>query len=123
MANVKVKPQETDGVVIEEEIGVFQRTTQQISPPKQEKRKRDEEIPAESPSKYMHVADGNRSATTTRVQDSLRVPFWKDLNRRQSSAEFHTTEIGSFSLLTRGDEKECFEDKRYLRSKCFHTFP
>jgi hypothetical protein len=121
MANAKLKPQEKD---IEEEIGVVQRTTQQVSSSKQEKRKRDEEIPAESPNKYMHGSDGNRSVTTTtRKQNSLRVPFWKDLNHRQSSAEFHTTEIGTFSLLTRADEKECFEDKRYLRSRYFHRFP
>ena len=55
-------------------------------------------------------------------QDSLSVPFWKNLNRRQSSFEFQTTEIGSFSLLTRADEKECFEDKRYLRGKCFYIY-
>jgi hypothetical protein len=120
MANAKLKPQEKD---IEEEIGVVQRTTQQISSSKQEQRKRDEEIPAESPSKYMHASGGNRSVTTTREQNSLRVPFWKDLNYRQSSAEFHTTEIGTFSLLTRAGEKECFEDKRYLRSRYFHRFP
>jgi hypothetical protein len=115
MANAK--PQEK----VIEEIGVIQRTTtQQISP---SKRKREEEIPTESSKKYMHTADNNRLATTTREQNSLRVPFWKDLNRRQSSSEFHTNEIGSFSLLTRDDEKECFEDKRYLRSKYFYLYP
>ena len=108
MANVKVKLQEKD----EEETGVIQRTTtEHISP---SKRKREEEIPSESPKKYIHTGDNNRVAT---VQNSLRVPFWKELNRRQSSSEFRTNEIGNFSLLTRDDEKECFEDKRYLRSK------
>jgi hypothetical protein len=122
MANAKVKPQEKDKLVIEEEIVVFQSTTEQISPSKTDKRKREEEIPAESPSKHKHVSYGNRSATTTMKEDSLSVPFWKHLNYKQSSGQFHTVEIGSFSLLTRADEKECFEDQRYLRGKCFSIF-
>lgn len=122
MANPKVKSQEKDQVIIEEDIGVFQRTIEQSSP---SKRKRDEEIPDESPKKYTHTSHGNRSATTTIApvkHDSLSVPFWKHLNGKSSSNQFQTTEIGSFSLLTRAEEKECFEDKRYLRGKYSSIF-
>lgn len=122
MAHAQVKPQEKDGLIIEEEGGVFQRTIQQISPSTQDKRKRDEETSVGSSSKYRHTSDGNRSATTMIEQDSLSVPFWKHLNNRQSSIHFNTNEIGCFSLLTRGDEKECFEDNRYLRGKYSFIF-
>ena len=118
MASTKSKAQEKE-TVIEEECGIIERTTQQISPPSRDKRKRDEDVFLESPNKYRNASNGNRSATTSQEHDSLSVPFWKNLNRRQSSAEFHTTEIGTFSLLTRANEKECFEDKRYLRSTYF----
>jgi len=120
MANAKAKPQKKDEFVIQEEIGVFQRTIKQISPPIRDKRKRDDETSEESPTKYVHVSDGNRSATTTKrmEEDSLSVPFWKNLNHQRSSFQFQATELGSFSLLTRADEKECFEDKRYRRGKC-----
>jgi hypothetical protein len=120
MASAKAKPQEKDEFVIEEEAGVLQRTIEQISSSTKEKCKRDEDIPDESPNKYIHVSDGNRAATTTKRTEeySLSVPFWKNLNYKQSSFQFQTTEIGSFSLFTRADEKECFEDKRYRRGKC-----
>jgi hypothetical protein len=124
MADAKVKTQEKEEVVIEEEVGVFQRTTERISPVIKEKRKREEESPVESPSKYVHTSDGNRSArtTTTTEQDSLSVPFWKHINRRDSSFQFQSNEIGSFSILRRTDDKECFDDKRYLRGKCSYLF-
>jgi hypothetical protein len=118
MADAKVKAQEKNELVIEEESGVFQHTTERISPLTKEKRKRDEDISVEPPSKYIHTSDGNRSATTVTKQDSLSVPFWKNLNRQQSSFQFQSNEIGCFSLLNRTDDKECFEDKRYLRGKC-----
>jgi len=115
MANAKVKPQEKDEIVIEEEIGVFQRTIEQTS----HKFIRDEETSGESSNNYIRVSDGNRSARTTTEHGSLSVPFWKHLNHKQPSVQFHTDEIGYFSLLNRADEKECFEDKRYLRGKIF----
>ena len=123
MASARVKPQEEGGVVIEKETDVIQRTTQQISPSKAEKRKRDEDIPTESSKKYVHTSDGHRSATTSREQASLRVPFWKQISRQKPFTEFHTTEIDSFSLWNRGDKKEFFQDNRYLRSKCFGENP
>ncbi|CAF0725253.1 unnamed protein product [Rotaria sordida] len=115
MASAKTKSDEKDEPVIEEETGVFQRTIQQISPSTKEKRKRNEEIPVESPKKCSHRSDGNRCSITEMKNNSLSVPFWKNLNHRQSSFQFQTHEIGYFSLLNRTDDKECFEDKRYLR--------
>ena len=112
MAEVKRKAAESEQVMIEEESGVIE----QISPSKNEKRKREEDADERSPNKYKHTADGSRAATTSSQRNSLTVPFWKNLNRRQSSTEFHSTEIGTFSLLTRDNTKECFDDKRYLRS-------
>ncbi|CAF1271075.1 unnamed protein product [Rotaria sordida] len=114
MANAKIKSDEKDEPVIKEDIGVFQRTTQQISPSTQEKRKRNEDIPVESPRRYIHRSDGNRYATTEMKNNSLSVPFWKNLNHRQSSFQFQTHEIGYFALFNQIDDKECFEDKRYM---------
>ena len=119
MATAKGKLQEKeDDVVIEEEVGVIQRTIEHRSPSTQEKRKRDEDGSFQSPNKYRHSSDGHRSPAVAK-QDFLTVPFWKQLNNRQPSVQFHTREIGSFSLLTRDDKKECFEDQRYLRGKFF----
>ncbi|CAF3339487.1 unnamed protein product [Rotaria sp. Silwood1] len=115
MASAKVKSDEKDELVIEEEIGIFQRTTKQISPSSTQKRKQNDNARVESPSKYIHHSDGNRIATTGMKNNSLSVPFWKNLNHRQSSFQFETHEIGSFSLLSRTNDKECFEDQRYLR--------
>lgn len=121
MTSTKPKSQEKDEVVVEEEIGVFERTIEQVvsSSPTKQKCKREDEFPVMSPSKYRQTSDGNRSATTTTVkQDSLSVPFWKTLNRRRQSS-FQADEIGYFSLHSGADEKECFDDKRYLRGICF----
>jgi hypothetical protein len=121
MANTKLKPQEKDELVIEEEIGVFQHTIEQISPSRNEKRKRDDEIPSESPHKYTDISGRNRLAKKTIKQASLSVPFWKQLNGNKPSIQLQTNEIGYFSLLNQTDEKECFDDKRYMRSKySFH---
>ena len=123
MAEAKAKPCEEDSVIIEEEKGILEKRVEQISPSKNEKRKREDEEdgPNRSSNKYKHTADGNRTAVTTNSSSrrSLTVPFWKNINRRQSSGEIHTREMGTFSLLTRNNEKECFDDKRYLRSKSF----
>ncbi|CAF3736466.1 unnamed protein product [Adineta steineri] len=113
MASAKVKTQDEDEVIIEEEIGVFEQTIKQVSAPTTEKRKRDDELPTGSPSKYASNSDRDRSGTTTAELDALPVPFWKKLNYRQPF--FETNEIGFFSLINRADEKECFDDKRYLR--------
>ncbi|CAF1535183.1 unnamed protein product, partial [Didymodactylos carnosus] len=43
----------------------------------------------------------------------LDVPFWKKIMSNRPF--FEPKEIGNFSLLNRGDTKECFEDDRYLR--------
>lgn len=83
---------------------------------KSEKRKREDDTEKQSPKKYQHREDGSRAATATTHRNSLTVPFWKNLNRRQASTEFHTAEIGTFSLLTGDNTKECFDDQRYLRS-------
>jgi hypothetical protein len=124
MASAKIKSPEKDEVIVEEEIGIFERRIEQgTSSPKQEKRKRDDEFSVTLPSKYKRTSDGNRSATTTTAaveQYSLSVPFWKTLNRRQPP--FQTDQIGYFSLFNRADEKECFDDKRYLRGKCSYLY-
>ena len=98
MASAKLKPEEKQEIVIEEEIGVFQHTIKQISPSTQEKRKQDEVGSLDSPSKYIHHADRNRFETRAGEENSLKVPFWKHLNQRQSSFQFRVDEIGCFSL-------------------------
>ncbi|CAF2705172.1 unnamed protein product [Rotaria sp. Silwood2] len=115
MANAKIKSDEKDQLVIEEEVGVFQHTIKQISPSTTEKRKQTEDTHVGSPTKCMHHSDGSRFSKTQMENKSLSVPFWKNLNHRQSSFQFETHEIGSFSLLSRTNDKECFEDKRYRR--------
>ncbi|CAF4529732.1 unnamed protein product [Rotaria sp. Silwood2] len=115
MADAKLKSEEKDKLVIEEDINVFQHTITQISPSKQEKRKQEEAISVDSPSKYVHHANGSRFATTERKETSLAVPFWKELNHPTPSFEFRANEIGCFSLIGRTDDKKRFEDKRYLR--------
>lgn len=106
------QPQAKDDVIIEEEGGVFKRTIEQVTPRTSAKRPRDEQVPAESPSKFQHTTGGTRFAAATK-QESLPVPFWKKLNHRHPA--FQTREVGHFSLLNRDDDKECFDDKRYLR--------
>jgi hypothetical protein len=70
------------------------------------------------PNKSRHDVDRNRSASTAIVNDdSLSVPFWKQLNVRQGPNRFRTRSIGEFSLLTHNNTKQCFDDQRYLRSK------
>jgi len=125
MASAKIKSHEKDEVIVEEEIGIFERTIEQgTSSPKKEKRKRDDEFSITSPSKYKRNSDGNRSAPTTTTaaveQYSLSVPFWKTLNR--GKPPFQTAEIGYFSLFNRAAEKECFDDKRYLRGKFSYLY-
>lgn len=114
MSAEAVKPKESDSLIIEEEAGVIPRT---IEP---EKRKRDDETPTESPTKYRHGSDGHRVSTSRTTHDqrerSLQVPFWKQLNRRQTSSEFRARSIGWFSILRRENGKDCFEDQRYMRS-------
>lgn len=117
MTEAKVKSCEDDSVIIEEEKGVLERKIEHVSPSKNEKRKREEDTPNDSPNKYKHSADGNRAAANSSHLPFLNVPFWKNINRRQSSTDLRTTEISTFSLLTHDNQKECFDDKRYLRSK------
>ncbi|CAF1350473.1 unnamed protein product [Rotaria sp. Silwood1] len=115
MTSTKVKSEEKDDDVTQEEVGAFHHTIEQISPSTREKRKRDEEIPTEWPNKYKHIADGHRSLSTTAKKNVLTVPFWKDLNTRGISEEFHPKEVGRFSLLMEGEKQERFEDKRCCR--------
>ena len=120
MSAEAVKPKESEPLIIEEEAGVIQRSIQQVSPAQPEKRKRDDETPNESPTKYRQGSDGHRVSTSRTTHDqrerSLQVPFWKQLNRRQPSNEFRARSIGSFSILRRENGKDCFEDQRYMRS-------
>lgn len=114
MAYAKAKPEEKNEYVIEEKTDKFQQGSSSTI----HKHKRDEDITHESSSNYKRTSYGNRFSTTTvNNEDSLTVPFWKKLNYRQSSIDFHTNEIGNFSLLTHDNEKQCFDDKRYLRGK------
>ncbi|CAF2999220.1 unnamed protein product [Rotaria socialis] len=115
MASAQIKTDGTHELVIEEEAGIIQRNIQQNSPSTNEKRKQYEDNLVESPRKCIHNSDGNRCLIKENKQSSLSVPFWKTLNRQQSSFQFQSNQIGYFSLLNRKDDKECFEDKRYLR--------
>ena len=124
MASVSSKSNEhAEELTIEEESGTIKRTVEQISHLQKEHRKRTHENPHDPPSKYRQSSDGNRTAitppttTTAAREHSLSVPFWKQLNRRDASSQCGTRQIGFFSLLKRTDDKECFEDKRYLRGK------
>jgi RAT1-interacting protein len=115
MTSTEVKSEEKDDAIIGEEAVVFHHTIEQMLPSTSEKRKRDEEIPSESPNKYKQISVGHRSLSTTAKKNFLTVPFWKELNTKQTSVEYHPKEVGSFSLLMEGDRQECFEDKRYRR--------
>lgn len=124
MASVSSKSKEhAEELIIEEESGTIKRTVEQVSPSQQEHRKRTHESSHESPSKYRQSSDGNRTAvtppttTTSAREHSLSVPFWKQLNGSHASSQCETRQIGCFSLLKRTDDKECFDDKRYLRGK------
>lgn len=112
MTSANVKIQEKDDVVIEETSTG-------------EKRKHDGEFHSKSsPNKYHRTSDSRRSPpkTTANQRDFLSVPFWKHLNNDRICSGFQPTEIGSFSLLTRDNEKECFEDNRYRRGRKFFYF-
>ena len=113
MTSPKVKSNEIDEPQVEEKINTCSTTT----PLTRQKRNRDEEITFKSSRKYIHRIDGNNLSIPGTNKDSLTVPFWKQLNDKQLSFQFQTKEIGSFSLLNRADEKQCFDDKRYLRGK------
>ncbi|CAF1215856.1 unnamed protein product [Adineta ricciae] len=113
MNNPKLTPREKDDVTIEEEGGVFERKIEHVPSSVQGKRRRDDYHSVDSQNKYRQHSDGSRFATTTTEQDALPVPFWKHINRGQIA--FETRDVGCFSLLNRADDKECFDDKRYLR--------
>ena len=120
MNNPKVTPREKDDVVIEEEGGVFERKIEHIPSSAQGKRRQDDYHSVDSQNKYRQHSDGSRFATTATQPDALSVPFWKHINRGQIT--FETREVGCFSLLNRADDKECFDDKRYLRGKSLFFF-
>ncbi|UJR33888.1 hypothetical protein I4U23_021309 [Adineta vaga] len=114
MASTNVKSQEKEDVVLEEESGVIERRIDHISSSIQGKRPRYDQHSTEPPSKYRQHSNRNHIGMRTTVeQDVLSIPFWKHINRQQTF--FQTREIGYFSLLNRADDKECFDDKRYLR--------
>jgi hypothetical protein len=126
MASVSSKAKEhAEELIIEEESGTIERTVDKVSLAQNEGRKRTHESSHESPSKYRQSSDGNRTAiavpttttttTTAAREHSLSVPFWKQLNDKNAASQCETRQIGCFSLLKRTDDKECFEDKRYLR--------
>ena len=115
MASVPSKSKDAE-LIIEEEAGTIELIVQKVSPPQNEKRKRLHESSHELPNKYRPTSDGSRVAPAPR-EASLPVPFWKQLNSTHASSQCQTRRIGHLSLLKRIDDKECFEDRRFLRGK------
>ena len=122
MSCSEAKPQKDEELVVEEEAGVFERTIERISPFREQKRKQNETSPMESPVKQKQVSESARPSAPVPKEEFLSVPFWKQLNRPSASCHFQTREVGCFSLISQTDEKECFEDKRYLRSNYPFSF-
>lgn len=119
MAHANAKLNERKEIITEEQSGIFQQSIKTSSSSPNEKRKDHEDNYVQSSNKYIRHSDETNSAAIQTNKSFLNVPFWKNLNRQQSSAYFQVNEVGYFSLISRTDDKQCYEDKRFLRRKYY----